>query len=740
MRFVFLLFLCTVTSGTIFSQHIKYKDLFPTFSGLSNEEVKNELWEYIIEDLDHPNANFRLACIYESNYKAADPLIQYEYAIANAEQAKVRFLKSKQIIDDREVDRNNDQYFPVFKTYDSKGKPYVDFAQVLKKMNNGYDSASIFLSRIPVIYKMFTRSVMHYDKAAKEFATISIEYLNTEDLLLLYNDTLNARLNNLKLNYDSAIYYLDEYAKLIKEYPIRYHNQKYTIKPISTFRLDGLQSRINFLTNNIQLWNYGAWVEETQKREKLETVNLRTGIQQQEEKLNQSLSKVRNITPEEVYKPIVLDKSLMFALSNSDPNSIVQSLFHYREYKQEFIRMRKQLRIDSTSDEKNAQLYTQFLYSNLRADTLLGQINLSISDLKLSKHKEFIQNHYKGADGIRTLIKDEEQVLKDDYQLQTNSIIESVRKLDGSVMGDSTKQVKIGTLNVPLFIMTNDSLPMDNVLHTHQLARGSDGSIYAGGVYRPDKKLNNLVTYVARVSNDGKSDWIKSFNLKTDSLGKEPADNFMGPLVVTREGCAFVVRTINGLQNVKINTLVYLTEKGEEKNRIKLNEVLYPRFIVYNETLNGFAIALKGEAQKENFANKENLTLLSYNVLGDLLWKRELPVTGNVTKLINLNEGYGIIGNYSWILDQNNKEFRTRANQNEVSPYFAKIKTNGEIVLIKPYNFNTSLVAGGAVKVNDNSIHIRAQKITLDQYRPKGDLKSHIMINSSGSVIFQTLN
>jgi hypothetical protein len=307
------------------------------------------------------------------------------------------------------------------------------------------------------------------------------------------------------------------------------------------------------------------------------------------------------------------------------------------------------------------------------------------------------------------------------------------------LLGDSTKQARIGNLNVPLFIIASDSLPMDNLLHTHQLMRGSDGSTYAGGVYRPDKKLNNLVVFVARISADGKSDWIKSFNLKTDSLGKEPADNYMGPLVVTREGCAFIVRTMNALQTVKINTLLYLTEKGEEKNRIKLNESLFPRFIVYNETLNGFAIALKGETQKENFTAKENLTLLSYNVLGDLLWKRDVPVIGNLTKLINLNEGYGMVGNYSWILDQNNKEFRTRANQNEVNPYFVKIKTNGEIVLIKPYNFNASIVAGSVVKVNDNSIHIRAQKVTVDQFNPKLTLTSHIMINSFGNVIFQSL-
>jgi hypothetical protein len=48
-------------------------------------------------------------------------------------------------------------------------------------------------------------------------------------------------------------------------------------------------------------------------------------------------------------------------------------------------------------------------------------------------------------------------------------------------------------------------------------------------------------------------------------------------------------------------------------------------------------------------------------------------------------------------------------------------------------------VAGGVVKVNDNSIHVRAQKNTIDQFNPKLGLTSHIMINSFGNIIFQTI-
>jgi len=209
--------------------------------------------------------------------------------------------------------------------------------------------------------------------------------------------------------------------------------------------------------------------------------------------------------------------------------------------------------------------------------------------------------------------------------------------------------------------------------------------------------------------------------------------------VLTKEGCAFIMQTRDAINIRKANTLIYLSEKGEEKKRTKLNDLSYPRYLVYNEILNGFVVVLKGADKSTDFAVKENMMLLCYNVLGDLLWKREFPLTGNVIKLINLSDGYGVIGNYLWMVDQTGQEFRTKANLNEASPYYIKVKNSGEIALVKPYNFNTSLITGTVVKINDNSIHLKAQKGTAASFASPEDFTSHIMINSLGRVIFSQI-
>lgn len=741
MRLVLFLFIYAAHSVGVplLAQHTKFKDLFPTFSTLSSEEIKTSLKEYIAEDLDHPSANFRLARIYETNYKMADPLTRFEYAIANAEQARLRYIKAKQVVDDREVDRNNEYYFPVFKTYDAKGKPLVTFPQVQQKMNNGYDSADLYIKKVPPIYKVFTSSVSHYDKAVKLFAGISSQFGSTEELVLLYDLVLDSRMGELKMHFDSTTYYLNEYSRLISEYPIRGYNQKYSIQPIKTFHLDGLQSRINFLTNNILLWDYATWVTEIKSKANKDIADLRLRIKQQEEKLNQSLQKAAAIGPGELFKPVILEKQLMFSLGNADRQSLVQHLFHYKAYKQEFLQERKQIQIDTISIARNAQIYTQLIYSNLKADTLLNEVKLSVSPLRIDKHKEFIESYYRGTSGIQTMLNDENALLKTDYKNHTSSIQSAINDLQKEYAGQEGKFIKAGSLSIPLFIVAGDSLPTDNALHTMRLLKNPDGSLYAGGVYRPDKKVNNLVVYISKVAADGRSEWLKSFNLKADSLSKDQFDNFLGPMVLTKEGCAFIVQTRDAINIRKVNTLIYLSEKGDEKKRTKLNDLSYPRYLVYNEVLNGFVVVLKGADKSTDFSVKENMMLLCYNVLGDLLWKREFPLTGNVIKLINLSDGYGVIGNYLWMVDHTGQEFRTKANLNEASPYYIKVKNSGEIALVKPYNFNTSLMTGAVVKINDNSIHLKAQKGTAGSSGSPEDLTSHIMINSQGRVIFSQI-
>ena len=74
---ILLTFFILITS-VAFSQRMKYSDLVLTFSGMSDEEVRNELKDYMMADQTEPNVYFRLGLIYEKVYKNTDPLTDYK--------------------------------------------------------------------------------------------------------------------------------------------------------------------------------------------------------------------------------------------------------------------------------------------------------------------------------------------------------------------------------------------------------------------------------------------------------------------------------------------------------------------------------------------------------------------------------------------------------------------------------------------------------------------------------------
>ena len=387
MQKYFISFIFIAFSTLAIAQNIRYKDLAPTFEGMGAEELKNSLKEYLAQDLDHPNANFRLALLYESNYKTADVLTRYQYVLANAQQAKLRYTKSKQLVDEREVNRNDEYYFPIFKTYDAKGKPNVEFALVSKKITNGIDSATLMINKIPPIYQSFTRSVNFYDNAVKLFSTVNNEYLSLDDVYLYFDADLEKKLGTLKQNYDSARFYFDRYLELTKAFPIPYHKQKYHIKPIVTYRLDVLITRMNFLTNDVEFWDYGAWVDFIHKSVSGEITSLRTRLNQNEARLDDNLTKIAASNGEGV-AAIALDKQLVFNLNNYDKQSLVLSILDYKILKQDWLLKTKTFIPDTINLDRNATIYSLLIYSNLSADTLINTVRDRATKEKIKKHSD----------------------------------------------------------------------------------------------------------------------------------------------------------------------------------------------------------------------------------------------------------------------------------------------------------------------------------------------------------------
>jgi len=742
MRILVVLLIVLVTAPSASGQ-IKYKDLVPTLTGMGKEELKYALKEYLMQDLDHPNANFRFALLYESNYRNADVLTRYEYVIANAEQARLRFTKARQLVDEREVNRNNEFYAPLFKTVDAKGRPNAEYAAVAAKINTGLDSASLYMANIPPIYRSFTRSVNFYDNAVKLFSEINSEFLSLDDIYLYFDANFDKKLTHLKQNYDSARFYFDQYLALTKTFPIPYHKQKYHVKPIVTYRLDGLITRMNFLTSNVEFWDYSSWVDHVRKSVADEILSLRSRLNQNEVQLSENLVKISASNGEGV-APVGLDKQVVFNLNNFDKQSLVLALLDYKHFKQDWLLKSKTFIPDTLNGERNATIYSTLIYSNRTADTLITTVRNRATKDKIRKHQEFINQHYGGSEGLHKFIEAEAEGIHTTFQQYTGGLRSALLSMATTPLAaGAEKLVRFGRWSVPLAVHepTPEGLLKGDPI-TLQSRRSPDGSLYLAGIYKPDKKTNLTVTYVARVNPDGKPGWMQSFAYKVDSLAPAvDGHNYLGPFELTQEGCVFVARTVHLTQPVAKNVFVYLNEKGVEKFHVRLADRSTARKITFSERSNSFVLLFKGQEEANNYSTLENLSLVGINALGDRLWRRQVTLAGGLTEFVNLIDGHMLAGNYTLLRDLAGKEYVAKAG--ESNPFLVRFSDRGDITCIQPFSTTTPVYMTHLIKVTDRSINLIGKEGTQTSLSGNplsgNDELVHIMSNRFCEIVYTNL-
>ena len=739
----FLIVLLVSVSCALVAQKMKYSELVLTLNGMNDEEMRNELKAYMMEDQEEPNVYFRLATIYDKAYKTADPLTDYKLAMANADEAYSRFLQSTQFIDAKEVNKNNEYYYPYFpNSFDSKGKPAVDFSKVQARVKNGMDSANIFKQKIPAIYYHFTHAVISYDKAVKHFASINNQYESMEDLHMLFDDALDARLTQLKSDYDSSIYYFDQYLALIKEYPIRYHKQTYTVKSVSTYRLDGFITRLNFLGDKVEFWNYSTWVDGVRKSVTNNIKDLRSKLNETEAKLQESIAKIKTGQIQD-FKPQTLSKQLVLELNNVDKESAVLSLLQYQGYIQQWLHDTRYYKVDTANAERNAVAYSEFIHQNRHADTLIREVSSRITDQKISMHKDFVAKYFGGKSAFEKYAADEGAMLSKSYQdLASNLRATILKPADSNLFKNKEMLVRYTNKIIPLKIKPIVDADMDKgALFTVFNQKNPDGSAYLAGIHRPDKKTNNNVIFVAKVAPDGKVVWFQPFNPKIDTTSAtSDAHQTMGPAIVTPEGIAFLIHSNHLTNGSRLNTFLYLNDlKGDAKVKFTLADNTYPRAIRYLEKQNAFVFVLKGTELKLNVSTKEDVTLMCVNVLKDIVWKKAFPLTGLLVDVALLSDGLLLSGNFMTLSDSKGNEVRTKMNSMESNPFILRVSEKGEMNPM-PISVPFSFYLTRCIRVSDNSINLIGTRDSLETGPTKTvsptDPILHLMVTKTGQVIY----
>ena len=698
-----LFFTVIVLFATMSLYAQKYKDIFPQIISADQDNSFEILNSFLINNLDHPNANLRVALIYTERYKATDVLRNHERAIALAEQAKTKLFKSKIVLNEKDVKKNSEYYFGL--ANDGGAPVYSELSNLIIREEQ---MVAEFLEKAPVIFTQFTNSVEKYDQAVKSFAEIVGFYGSLKELYLLYDDSLKQQLAFLKENYDSTKVYFDNYLQLRQEYKLNAVSQTYSENTINVYRLDGLVTQINFLEPKIVLWNYASWADSVNSVISETIDGLREDLYDNEKKLRLGVEEANKTINTDSFKVVHTDKALVFNLLKYDYKNAIVPLLLYYEFKQQFIidlKRKSYFDTASISIDRRLAYYSDMMYDSKLGDSIITQFESRFNPQQLLRHKAFIEDVFGDADTMKDYM--------DEQKEENNKVfLDQVANIKAGVLSIGSQDsiagiVKFRKVSIPAYIIDDklSELPAGQI-KTQYLLSSADESLYIAGLQVTDKKNLNQEIALAKLSPELKPLWVKNIDLEIDSAGVD-ANHWLGDVILTSEGVALIIRSVSLDSSKVMNTLIHFTEDGQIKFIKKLKTELYPREINFIEANNMFVITFFGQQKMMDPQINSDLSVLTVNGLGQDIWQYDYSFKGDYVNMINTNNGFLIGGNYSLI---KNKAGRTFSKSSGNNAYVLSLSSIGALNDIKCLTSDSDYLINTFYKVNENNINLIGTK------------------------------
>lgn len=720
----------------------KYEDALPGMLSLPPSGAIAELKRYLPEEPQNASLYLQMALIYEKRYLESDAFKDYEYKVGNAREALKAFELAENFLTEKDVRKNDENYYN-FGTIDEKGRLDVGYDTVINKITTAKIELKGFIDNAPLIYEKFTKSFSSYDQAHKNFTEILGEYPTFKDLYLLYNDDVDRKFEQIKTDLQECLKYWEEYKEASANYSVG-HNQKMVIKPIKIYRLDGLESKINFLQNEISVWDYVSWVDTTRTIISSEIDRLRTNLAAENLRLDKKLKEAESDFVRDTFEPLKVSKEVLFNLRKYDLTSVIEPLFLYKEKKHNLIYqelLSKNLDTATTLDvDRKLYLYGQMVNRIKEADSVLLDVRKSNTRASLDKYHDFVSMYYKDEKGIDHFVTQQLQTNQGDAKSYVSNIRSELYKLltqDSVVSTVSYKQ-----MDIPLqesLSMENDLITA-NPITTHRV-ENFDGSMFVGGIFKNESE-NKTQAYVCGVTKDKTLGWYNDYLLQIDSSAGFDSDTRIGAMQTIPGGLAVILNGVD-TNGVRLNHLLMLDESGGVTLSRRLLLTQFPRTISYNERTNTLFVTYKGDDYLDDIFQQSELIMAQYNILGDLQWQQRISYKGDVTGVVGVDRGYILIGNYNEIKGMDGKINRAGQNNTDTKLFTLKLDLAGEISNLTTIDHSASFYANKAYKVSDDCINLFGsvgsyQKLVELDAEPERAV--HIIVNKDLEVLANSLN
>lgn len=719
--YILTLFIITGLYPRLSAQPTDYEDFYQTINTLSDEKVYSKLISYQRQDPYFANIYAQLGVVTQKLLYKTDPLKDFQQAVSWSDNGILFLGLFTHYMTENESRSNRSFYSNLPITISDSKLSNFDLVAFSKGLSARLE---VYRDSLKLIYRAFEQSKKYYGRSIELYRNINNRFNSLNEALLQTDEVLINDLKRLSQLFDSTIFHFNRYKELTKSFPLKGYQQEFSLKPIKTFRLDGL-TNTNFLDANFQIWDFGTWVDEYMVVYNSEIVSLREEIRSINNWFieNEKPLYERTVDIKSLPKPI-FDEKFLYRLGKYDNNSLVRELLNYRNMKYKFlIDYNDELNSPSSTDldilPRKARYYNSLRSDKKAADSLLVILDNAISPERIKRFSTFFTSFYGGQTGLKTFCDDQ----KNDLNKLLNYSFTYLKFF--------LKYQRDYFEKPSFYKYKNDSIPSIKVnpdypgrYNSKDVFRISGEPVYIAGI---DFSKNTAAPYIISVDKQKKVKWYKQLE-RPFTVPKDSPKPLFQKVLGYNGGCMGIYTK----QNPEIsNTLVKLDSTGKELFRSSIPVFAVPVFMDYDDINQRVLVALKGDAQN-NLEKLESATICLTDSVGNTKWKTEFSISGNIVDIIKTEGIYQVFINYK------NYKIEERIGSVDQSgtlwgAMVINIDETGKITEIVPLTQAYSYFISDVIKLS-------GQTICLIGYKSKPgetDATLHFsIINASGKIIY----
>jgi hypothetical protein len=408
---VFVLILINFSFNT-YAQRIKYKNLFPILQTKDYKTAEPQLLKFLEDNDDEANAYFYLGEIISSKLDTIEIFPSTQRYDSMANMAITAYKKAINLVDDREV-RKNDEYYAAYNRRDLRtGKFEIKKSDIHLDYENKIKSISNRQGLVKELHELKKQTEIQYNNLIESAKNFYEPYPNETAYILRASSVEIESSKELTDHYDSFIALYQNFIDKMESFQHPHYNPELKIIEISSWEgLKPINSELVDFSINIQ--NYNGYLKSLNEKIEKEVRELKTLLFKTNTQFNEAINQNKMALDSTQIQDLNIPEPLEKSLATFDKSNSILQLLKYKKLKGQSVLLSNQniypVLGDSSNIYQRANLVEEYEQILAQQYELINKIEKNLGENTIKNYKVFLEEF---TPSIEAYLKTEKTVLK----------------------------------------------------------------------------------------------------------------------------------------------------------------------------------------------------------------------------------------------------------------------------------------------------------------------------------------